>query len=98
MDRAGLRAAILAEIGAERAHQEERWADPGRDMRYTTGGWAALSMECQARALAAAGAGASTEYRRRLVRVAALTVAATRADAERGGGRGSRAASGPGGT
>lgn len=71
---------IFADIKAERSRQDEKWGGREHDRQHWPGDWCAFIFEHTAKAFAAAhrgpGDGDRSDYKARLIEVAALAVAA----------------------
>ena len=84
------RSGIYAQVQAERERQDAKWGGPDHDANHTAGDWISFIAEHADKALRAEmgpidGDADLDEYRRRLIEVAALAVAAVEAlDKQRG--------------
>lgn len=66
----------LALISAEREHQIERWGDPSHDDQHEPLDWTDIIETYNLKAYHDAADGDDDEFRRRMVQIAALAVAA----------------------
>jgi hypothetical protein len=70
---------ILKEIDAERDRQDIKWGGPVHDDKISPGGWCLLAQDYAGWARVMAGMDNPVKYRRRLLQVAAIAVAAIEA-------------------
>jgi hypothetical protein len=71
--------AVLDEVQAERQRQDEKWGGPEHDSEHEMDEWLNLLNARRGLALHARYHGDSADYRRRLIQIAALAVAAVEA-------------------
>lgn len=69
---------VLTDVADERFDQDRQWGGTMHDDEHGPGVWFAL-LDCHVMRLLADGGAPSSDYRRRLVKVAALAVAAAQA-------------------
>lgn len=69
---------IIAELVAERQAQDEQWGGPSHDDQHSLNEWIAIA--CRHLGLAASDGGeeAPARFRRQMIRIAALAVAAVK--------------------
>ncbi len=73
------RAGLLAEVDAERARQDEKWGGPEHDAHHEPAEWAEFIAAYNGWALMMARMDSPQKYRRRLIQIAALALAAAEA-------------------